>query len=335
VRRAAGVVRFVLGVAAGAAGLLGPLSAAPLQTVAESAERLREGLRETPHDLHELLKQLVDGFFRHLPGTLAGIVILLLFFGLSRLAVRLVRRLAARARSDDSLRDLLVPLARFAVLSIGLLMALDQMGFEVRSLIAGLGIVGLAVGLAAQETMANIFAGFAILWDHPFRIGDTETMAGSQGQVSEIGLRSTRIRTFDQREVILPNKDVMQQPIVNHSRYPAMRIDAPVAVAYGIPLERLRGVLLAAARREMPILAEPEPQVLVVALTETGVQLELRVWVTNPLTFDSSRFRLLEVAKLALEEAGFELALAQRVVQVASTTLPAPVTPAAADSDAR
>ncbi len=308
----------------------------PLQSAAESAERLRDGLRETPHDLHELLKQLVEGFFRHLPGTLAGIVILLLFYGLSLLAVRLVRRLAERAHSDEALRQVLVPIVRFTVLVTGLLMALDQMGFEVRSLIAGLGIAGLAVGLAAQETMANIFAGFAILWDHPFRLGDIVTMAGNHGQVSAIGLRSTRLRTFDRREVILPNKDVIQQPIVNHSRYPVMRVDAPVAVAYGIPVERVRAVLLAAARREMPILADPEPQVLVTALAETSVQLELRVWVADPQLSDSSRNRLLEVAKLALEEAGFELALAQRVVQVApASAASAPAAPLATDREAR
>ena len=206
----------------------------PLQSAAESAERLKEGLRETPHNLQEVLKEVADRFFQHLPGVLTGIVIFLFFWVLARLASRLVRKLAERARSDEALRDLLVPLTRFAVLAVGLLMALDQMGFEVSSLLAGVGIAGLAVGLAAQETMANVFAGFTILWDHPYRIGDTVTMAGNQGQVSEIGLRSTRIRTFDQREVILPNREIIHQPIVNHSRSPAMRIDAPVPVAYGV-----------------------------------------------------------------------------------------------------
>lgn len=290
----------------------------PLQTAAENAERLKEELRATPHNLQEVMTDLVDRFFRHLPGVLTGIVVYLFFWLLARLAVRLVRRLAARARADEAMRELLVPLTRFAVLATGVLMALDQMGFEVRSLIAGLGIAGLAVGLAAQETMANIIAGFAILWDQPFRLGDTVTMAGNQGQVSEIGLRSTRIRTFDQREVILPNKEVVQQPIVNHSRSPAMRIDAPIAVAYGIAVERVREVLLAAARRSLPVLDSPEPQVVVTALGESGVTVELRVWVADPLAPTSSRFLLLEVAKSALEEAGLEIPFPQRVVRVVS-----------------
>ncbi|MBP7588872.1 MAG: mechanosensitive ion channel [Thermoanaerobaculia bacterium] len=288
----------------------------PLQTAAENAERLKEELRATPHNLQEVVADLVDRFIRHLPGAITGIIVFLFFWLLSRFAMRLVRRLAQRARSDEALRELLVPLTRFAVLAIGVLMALDQMGFEVRSLIAGLGIAGLAVGLAAQETMANIFAGFTILWDQPYRLGDTVTMAGNQGQVSEIGLRSTRIRTFDQREVILPNKEVIQQPIVNHSRSPAMRIDAAVAVAYGIAVDRVREVLLQAARRDLPVLDTPEPQVVVTALGESAVTVELRVWVADPLAPTSSRFLLLEVAKRAMEEAGLEIPFPQRVVRV-------------------
>ena len=288
----------------------------PLQSAAESAERLKEGLRETPHNLQEVLKEVAERFFQHLPGVLTGLVIFLFFWVMARLTSRLVRKLAERARSDEALRGLLVLLTRFAVLAVGVLMALDQMGFEVSSLLAGVGIAGLAVGLAAQETMANVFAGFTILWDHPYRIGDTVTMAGNQGQVSEIGLPSTRIRTFDHREVILPNREIIHQPIVNHSRSPAMRIDAPVQVAYGVPMDRVREVLLAAARRELPVLESPEAQVVVTALGESGVAVELRVWVADPLLPASSRFLLLEVTKRALEEAGIEIPLPQRTVRI-------------------
>jgi small conductance mechanosensitive channel len=288
----------------------------PLQTAAENAERLKEELRATPHNVQEVLADLVDRFFRHLPGAITGLFVFLLFWVLARLAARVVRRLTERAHSDEAVRDMLVPLTRFAVLAIGVLMALDQMGFQVGSLLAGLGIAGLAVGLAAQDMMANIIAGFAILWDGPFRLGDTVTMAGHQGQVSEIGLRSTRLRTFDQREVILPNKDVIQQPIVNHSRAPAMRVDAAVQVAYGTAIERVREVLLAAARNGLPVLASPEPQVLVTALGDSGVTVELRVWVADPLSPASSRNLLLEVAKRALEENGVEIPFPHRVVRV-------------------
>jgi small conductance mechanosensitive channel len=287
-----------------------------LQEPAEKGARLKDELRQAPHDLEALFKDLADRAFRHLPGLIIGILIFIFFWLMAGVTARFVRRLAERARTDEALRELLVPLTRFAILFIGVLMALEQMGLEVSSLLAGLGIAGLAVGLAAQETMANIFAGFAILWDRPFRIGDTVTLGANQGQVSEIGLRSTRIRTFDQREVILPNKEVIQQPIINHSTAPAMRIDAAVHVAYGTAIERVRDVLLAAARRDLPVLEKPEPQVLVTSLGDSGLTVELRVWVADPLSPLSSRNLLLEVAKRAIEEAGIEIPFPYRVVRL-------------------
>jgi small-conductance mechanosensitive channel len=192
-------------------------------------------------------------------------------------------------------------------------MALDQMGFEVSSLLAGVGIAGLAVGLAAQETIANVIAGFSILWDRPFRLGDTVTAAGAQGEVSQIGLRSTRLRTLENREVILPNKEIVRQAIVNHTRYPEARLAAVATVAHGSSVERARAAILAAVRRDMPALEKPAPQVLVTALGELGTALETRVWVARPEAADRTVFRLLEVVESALAEAGIELARPPRI----------------------
>lgn len=201
-------------------------------------------------------------------------------------------------------------------------MALDQMGFQVSSLLAGLGIAGLAAGLAAQETLANLVAGFVLLWDRPFRVGDLVTIDGFQGQVAELGLRSTRIRTYEGREVVLPNKDVAQHPVINHSRYPAVRHNAAFSIGYGVPVERAREILLRAARQQAEVLADPEPMVVVTALRDSAVELELRVWVNDLLSPRSSLFHLLEVGKAALEEAGVEIPLPQRVVRLRDAAPP-------------
>ena len=213
----------------------------PLQSAAESAERLKEGLRETPHNLQEVLKEVAERFFQHLPGVLTGLVIFLFFWVMARLTSRLVRKLAERARSDEALRGLLVLLTRFAVLAVGVLMALDQMGFEVSS-----------TSLAAASRASPSASRRRRRWRTPspasrssrssYRIGDTVTMAGIRaGQ--RIGLRSTRIRTFDQLEVIR-RTGRSSTSRSSTTRSPAMRIDAPVQVAYGVPMDRVREVLL-------------------------------------------------------------------------------------------
>ena len=275
---------------------------------AERVERLREEFRAAPQNLGEVFDDLVDAFFDHMPGIVTGILLFILFWLLSKFVVRIVSRVMTRVRADEEARDLLLPLVRLAVLVIGFLMAIDQMGFEVRSLLAGLGIAGLAVGLAAQETIANLIAGFSILWDHPFRIGDTVTVAGSQGEVTQIGLRSTRLTTAEHREVILPNKEIVRQAIVNHTRFPEVRLAAMATIAHGGSVEKARAAILEAVKRELPVVEQPPPQVVISALSDLGPTLEARVWIPRAEMPNASVFRLLEVVEAALAGAGIELA---------------------------
>jgi small conductance mechanosensitive channel len=286
---------------------------------------LKEQLRETPRDLGLIAETFADALVRHLPGIATGLFLYLLFWGLSKLVVRVASRVMRQARADDEAHDLVLPLVRFTILAIGLLMALDQMGFQVGSLLAGVGIAGLAVGLAAQETIANMIAGFTILWDRPFRLGDYVSVAGSQGEVTQIGLRSTRLKTLENREVILPNKEIVRQAIVNHTRYPVGRIAAMATIAHGSSVEGARAAILEAVRRDMPALETPAPQVVVTGLGELGATLEARVWVDRPETPERTVFRLLEVMEAALVSAGIELARPATAVWKS----PAPAPPAA------
>ncbi|MGH7336740.1 MAG: mechanosensitive ion channel family protein, partial [Myxococcota bacterium] len=185
-------------------------------------------------------------------------------------------------------------------------------------LLAGVGIAGLAIGLAAQETLSNLLSGFALLCDRPFRLGDNVTIAGTFGTVTEIGLRSTRLRTFEKLEVTIPNKEVAQQQIVNHSRYPEIRINVPIAVGYGEDLDRVRGVLLDAVASRATSLEVPAPQVVVTAMADSGVELELRLWVRNPIPESATRFEFLELAKRALDGAGIEIPFPQRTLHLAA-----------------
>jgi small conductance mechanosensitive channel len=196
-------------------------------------------------------------------------------------------------------------------------MAASQLGFAVGSVLAGLGIVGIAIGFAAQDLLANLIAGVTILWDRPFRIGDIVTIAGTQGSVTEVGLRSTRLRTFDVRDVILPNKDVINEKIINHTSTPELRIDLPFAVGYREDLARVRDVLLRAAQGHLEIAEQPAPQVVVVALGESAMEIELRFFLRDARVERNLRAEVLEQAKLALDAAGIELPFPQLVVRVA------------------
>ena len=127
-----------------------------------------------------------------------------------------------------------------------------SLGVDVKTFLAGLGIGGLAVALAAQDTIANMFGSLVVVMDHPFRVGDAVRIAGNEGTVEDIGLRSTRLRTPARTQVVIPNKTVASEAITNFSRMPQRRVEQKIGLTYAttpqkmeMVLEDLRGLLRA------------------------------------------------------------------------------------------
>jgi small conductance mechanosensitive channel len=277
----------------------------------------------------QLGERLLARTVEYVPSLVAAALVLAFFYLASRVVVRVLRGTLTHTHRDAALRDLVVPLARYTVLALGIIMALSQAGFQVGSLLAGVGVAGLAIGLAAQDTLGNMVAGFSILWDRPFRLGDRVTIAGHSGQVMHIGLRSTRLRTLSQLDVILPNKEVVNQVIVNHTLSPDLRLSVPLSIGYREDVRRAREVLVAAVAGDVRVRTQPPPEVVVTALGDSGVALELRVWLHDPQTERAALFALLETAKLALDEAGIEIPFPQRTLLVDPRSAPLRVVGAA------
>ncbi len=305
---------FVLGTAATAQEPPGPPVAAQPSTLVQ--------LLEEPGTWRDILQTLIFKVVNYLPQIVAAIVVLLVFVVVERLAVRGLGGVLRRSKADPALQGISVRLLRYVLVCFGLLMAASQLGINVASVLAAVGIFGLAFGLAAQDLLANLIAGFTILWDRPFRIGDEVIIGGTSGRVTEIGLRSTRVRTPEARDAILPNKQVINQMILNNTMTPELRLDVPVGIAYGSDLRRMREALLGVAASHPAVAAEPPPQVVVVALADSAVQVELRVWLRDPHNDRTPRFELLEEAKLALDRAGIEIPFPQRVVRLLESAGP-------------
>ena len=273
----------------------------------------------------EFGRALLDALTERIPSLFAALVVLLLFFLGSWLAVRILRGVLQRSKVDPALGHLLIPLVRYTVIGLGVIMALSQAGLNVGSLLAGVGVAGLALGLAAQDTLSNIVAGFTILSDRPFRIGDRVTIAGYYGQIVETGIRSTRLRTLEHLDVVLPNKEVIDHDILNHTLTENLRLGVPLSIAYRERVSEAREVLLDACGTMEGVKEIPEPEVVVTALADSGVELELRVWLENPQDERKMTFRCLERAKEALDEAGIEIPFPQRTLHVAGGTPALPV----------
>jgi small conductance mechanosensitive channel len=255
-------------------------------------------------DLPALATRLVE----YVPRVGAAVLVLAVF----SFSFRLLRGLAEPAlRKMDvhpAIRDLLIDkLLRSSVLLIGVVMAADQLGFNVAAALAGLGVAGIALGFAAQDSVANVIAGILIFWDKPFSVGDWIKTEGEYGRVSEITLRSTRIRTARNTFVVLPNKRIIDVTLENFSKHGALRVDVPLGIAYKESVPEARGVLLAAVGRMDGLNGEHEPEVVVTSLGDSSVNLSVRVWIDSGEHSPGTYSSVLEASKAALDAAGIQI----------------------------
>jgi small conductance mechanosensitive channel len=207
-------------------------------------------------------------------------------------------------------------LFKWAVLIISGIIVLAIVGVNVTAAIAGVGVAGIAIGFAAKETLSNILSGFGIFMDHLYKRGDWVTIADKYGQVKEITLRTTKIRTLDNIFVIVPNAQVTQNPVTNYSEEGMVRISVSIGIAYSESIDKARAALLAATAKIDGVRVEPAPVVVVDELGESSVHLKVRMWVDDAGADPFYRFTLTEVCKKALDEVGITIPFPQRDIHM-------------------
>jgi MscS family membrane protein len=221
---------------------------------------------------------------------------------------------------EISLKSTLGPMVRKTVNVVAALVAaiivLDHFGINIGSLLVSLGVGSLAVALAAQDTLANVFAGFVILVDRPFRVGDRiEIASGQSGDVVQIGLRSTRFVNFDNNVVILPNAELVKSRIVNvaHPNAPT-RVLLRFDIAYGADPAKVRSVLLELAGANPDLLKDPIPQVVLAGMADGALQFQLIARSQSYQVQFRAETAMREQAYIAFREAGIDLAVPVRRV---------------------
>jgi MscS family membrane protein len=185
------------------------------------------------------LPAVIDSFAHRL---YRSVVVLFLVWGIYNLLDNhslLSDEARQRYHLDNTLVILFSRLARFIVVVLGLLVAIREWGYDLNGFIAGLGLGGLAISLAAKDALANIVGGVVLFMEKPFSVGEWITTPDSEGTVEEISFRSTRIKTFSQALVTIPNSMLSNAPITNHSRLGRLRIDLQIGVTYNTPQEQL------------------------------------------------------------------------------------------------
>jgi len=255
-----------------------------------------------------LIRTFLEDVIGFLPRLIAALVIFVAMLILSALAARWVRRAGqVKIKDPETLRALSL-LTRWGVLIVGVIVALDQVDFDVTGFLAGLGVLGFTVGFALQDIARNFVAGILLLIQQPFDIGDAVKVGEFTGKVVDIRLRDTVIQTWDGELAIVPNIEVYTRPIVNYSDRPLRRRTIRVGVGYEEDIGRAAKVFLETVRQIDGVLADPAPTVMVEGLGDSAVELVIRFWLNQEThSLIEVHSQAVQAIKEAAEREGIEI----------------------------
>ncbi|WP_299194814.1 mechanosensitive ion channel domain-containing protein [uncultured Erythrobacter sp.] len=229
---------------------------------------------------------------------------------LSRWADRVLQN---SPRFDPTVADFLSSIIKYGLYALVIATVLAQFGVQTTSILAVIGSMGLAIGLALQGTLSNVASGVMILTQRPFRVGEAIHAGSIKGVVQEIGLFTTELKQFDGLYVQVPNTELWNQPIINFNRHPIRRFELLVGIGYNDSMDKARDELLALAAADERVLSDPEPIAFVNSLDESSVGIGLRIWCQTG-DYAELSWDLTERVKAKFDEAGITIPFPQREV---------------------
>lgn len=269
---------------------------------------MREWLEQTGWMQYLDVQNLLTAAVSFAPRLLAAILVLVVFWLLFKITRKPLKMMFHKVGMHEALLKLLVDnIYRYTLIIVGIVMAASQLGINVGAALAGLGVAGIAVGFAARDSLANVISGIMIFWDKPFIVGDWITVEGWFGRVSDITLRTTRIRTPQNAYVVIPNQKIIDAFLENHSKEGELRVDVAVGIAYKEDIDEARSTILDAVKEIDWLREDPDPTVVVEELGDSSVNLVVRAWIDDPADLRRTTFALVESSKKALDRAGIQI----------------------------
>jgi small-conductance mechanosensitive channel len=229
----------------------------------------------------------------------------------------------SKTKIDDIVFDLLNKFSGILIFATAFLLALDLLGINVMPFVAGAGVAGIAIGFAAKDTLSNLIAGILLIVDRPFEIGDRIEVWSSPkdqatwGDVIDIGLRATKIRTTDNIVIIIPNNEIMMRDIINYTALSDdIRVRIPIGVSYDADVAKAKSVILDTAKTAEWVLRNPPPRVVVRRFGESSVDLQLRVWIKDARRRMDTISYMTDKIKEAFDREGIEIPYPKRDITV-------------------
>ncbi len=247
---------------------------------------------------------------QHVVNLVTAVAILLVGILLARRAHAAIGRLNTL---DQSQRMLFQRGAYYGLLVLAAAAALDTLGFDLKVLLGAAGVLTVAIGFAAQTSASNLISGLFLMFERPFVVGNTIAVGDIRGEVVAIELMSTKIRTFSNLMIRVPNETLVKSNITNYSYFPIRRIEIEVGVAYGSDLAFVSEVLKQTVQGHPETLREPSPLVLIKGLGASSIDFTIQLWTpTESIAVLPSE--LYQAIELALKANGVEIPFPTRTV---------------------
>jgi len=239
-------------------------------------ERLykEEGMENISITLQSLLTDLLV----FLPRLFVALIILIVGLYLAGLISRLVKKGLAEKKVSSQVIHLLTQLTRWGILLVTVVTSLQQVNFDLTAFVAGLGVIGFALGFAVQDIAQNFIAGVMLLIQQPFEIGDFIEVNGYTGEVLTVDLRATQLKTLDGQDVLIPNGQVFSSPIVNFTHAPERRAEIEVGITYTSDLDKVARVALDAIQQLPFVLKQPKPSVAFHTFGDSSINFTVYYW---------------------------------------------------------
>ncbi|MBW2018168.1 MAG: mechanosensitive ion channel family protein [Deltaproteobacteria bacterium] len=231
--------------------------------------------------------------------------------------------LQTQSKVDDVIFELLNRFASVIIFVTGIILVLDVLGVNIVPFIAGAGVAGIAIGFAAKDTLSNLIAGILLIIDRPFEVGDRIEVwtapknSATWGDVVDIGLRATKIRTTDNIVIVIPNNEIMKRDIINYTAITdEIRVRIPIGVAYDADIRKAKEIIKDVALELDWVIRDPEPKVVVKSFGDSSVNLEARVWISIPRKRIDTISHVVDRVKEVFDREGIEIPYPKRDIYI-------------------
>lgn len=259
-------------------------------------------------------EKLADTLIIHGLKVLTGIILFVIGYWLIQRIKKIAKKSVNKINVDKTLSNFFLNVLYFGLLALVAVISLSAMGVETTSIVTIIGAAGLAIGLSLKDSLSNFAAGIVILVQRYFQVGDYIESGNDKGVVEEISIFSTRLHTYDNKVVIIPNSVLVNGSMINHTYKPERRVDTVFSIAYSDNIDRAREIILEVVKNNEMILTEPSPVIEVLQLADSSVNLAVRTWCQTA-NYWKVYYYMIENVKKAFDKEGITIPFPQREVR--------------------